>query len=64
MDAEDRAMAARRKIRTADGQIGAIMTDFGNGICSVQLHKGGYYPMMKLATLRDATEEEFKREFR
>lgn len=55
---------ARRKIRTSEGVVGMVMKDFSNGYCTVQLHKGYYYPLLKTEGLRDVTEEEFKREFR
>lgn len=54
----------KRKVRTRDGKVGAVMKVLNSTHASLQITKGGLYPVYKLTDLEDLSEEDFKKEFK
>lgn len=51
----------KRKVRTRDGHVGVLMKELNSTHASVQIHKGGLYPVYRLEDLEDVSEEDFRR---
>lgn len=54
----------KRKVRTRDGHIGVVMSEFAGHSSSIQIRKGGFYPVYKNEDLEDITEDEFLKGFK